>query len=68
MNHYYTLKQAMELLGLRSINAFRQLVRKHPEVFMNISFHANRHQNPWYDKAAVDKFVEAYKLLKQEKT
>ena len=62
-NEYYTLKQAMERLGMRSINAFRQLERKYPEIFVNVNTTINRAKHPWYDKAAIDKFAETREQL-----
>jgi hypothetical protein len=55
----------MERLGIESLNAFRQLERKHPEVFVNVNPHYYaRVKYPWYDKDALDKFAE---MLNQEK-
>jgi hypothetical protein len=67
MSEYYTLKQAMERLGLRSTNAFRQLERKYPEMFVNVNPQGTRDKNPWYDKAALDKFAKTREYFKQEK-
>ena len=64
---YYTLNQAMELLGFQSANAFWQLARKHPETFVNLNPHTNRLKNPWYDRAALDKFAKTYHHVKPEK-
>jgi len=68
MNEYYTVKEAMELLGLRSFNAFRQLRRKYPAAFLNIAPPASKDKKPWYDKATLDKFAKSYEHLKQVKT
>lgn len=68
MNEYYTPKQAMELLGIRSTNAFRQLVRKYPDAFVNVNQTKNRTKNPWYDKATLDKFAQMREYFKQEKS
>ena len=68
MNEYYTLKQAMERLALRSINAFRQLERKYPEGFVNI--HPDRYarvKTSWYDRVALDNFAKTHGYLAQEK-
>src|SRR5689334_19037425 len=48
MDEYYTLHQVMELLGLRSTNAFRQLERKYPDAFVNVNSTKHRNKNPWY--------------------
>ena len=68
MNERYSLKQAMERLGLKSINAFRQLERKNPEGFVNV----NRDQyarvkSPWYDRLALDSFAKTHGYLPPEK-
>jgi hypothetical protein len=68
MKNYYTLRQAMELLGFRSLNAFRQLERKHPEAFVNINPDLPKRKALWYDKATLDKFAETYERLKQMAT
>ena len=44
MNEYYTLKQAMDQLVLRSFNSFRKLERKYPEVFVNICPYNKMHK------------------------
>jgi hypothetical protein len=64
---YYTRDQAMERFRMKSINAFQQLVRKYPDVFVNLNSKQYRDKNPWYDKAAVDKLAAALEALKQEK-
>lgn len=68
MNEYYTRDQAMELLRMRSINAFLQLARKNPEVFENVNPKGGRDKNPWYDKAALGKFVALREYFIQEST
>jgi len=67
MKAYYTLKETMELLELRSHNAFRQLERKYPAAFLNIAT-IQKDKYAWYDKATLDKFVKAYEHLKKVKT
>ena len=57
MNEYYTRDQAMELLRIRSLNAFLQLARKNSVVFANVNPKSGRHRNPWYDKAVLGKFA-----------
>jgi hypothetical protein len=66
MKDYYTLKEAMERLGLKSVNAFRQLERKYLDVFMNVNQHTNKGRFPWYDKATIDKFAKMRAYFKQE--
>jgi hypothetical protein len=65
MKDYYSLKEAMQLLDLRSVNAFRQLERKYPEAFVNMNTNTIRLRNPWYDKTKLDNFAKTYKLSKQ---
>ena len=65
---YYTFNQAMERLGMWSMNGFRQLQRKYPEVFVNINRDKHRGKNPRYDKAAIDKFADEREHFKQEKS
>ena len=67
MNEHYTPKQAMELLGFTSTNAFLQLVRKYPDAFVNVNQTKHRDKNPWYDKATLDKFHHMREQFKQEK-
>jgi hypothetical protein len=59
---HYTLKQAMERLGIWSFNGFRQLERKYPEVFANINPGKDKIKDPWYDKAAIDKFTQTREI------
>ena len=66
MSEYYTLDQAMERLGLKSVNAFWQLERKYPRVFVNVNPANQKTKKPWYDKAALDEFAKNRELLKQE--
>jgi hypothetical protein len=67
MNEYYTRQQAMEKLHLMSTNAFLQLTRKYPEIFVNMNPGNNKAKNPWYDKATVDNFAKTRDYYKQEK-
>ena len=66
MNEYYTRKQAMERLGLRSTNAFLHLERRYPEAFVNVN-PTQPGKNPWYDKATLDRFYHMREYFKQEK-
>ena len=67
MKEYYLRKEAMELLGFTSTNAFLQLARKYPDVFMNVNQHSDKDKNPWYDKAALDRFHQMREYFKQER-
>jgi hypothetical protein len=67
MKEVYTRDQAMELLGLQSINAFLHLAKKHPEAFIVLDYGTGKHKRLRYDKAALDKFVKTLEHLKQEK-
>jgi len=63
---YYTREQAMGRLRMRSINAFLQLERKFPYVFVNLNGSKTRQKNPCYDKAVVDGFAITREHLKPE--
>ena len=67
MNEYYTREQAMERLGMKSTNAFNQLVRKYPDAFVNVNKTKHGTKNPWYDKATLDGFAQMREYFKQEK-
>jgi ferric iron reductase protein FhuF len=67
MNEYYTPKEAMELLGMKSTNAFLQLVRKYPDAFVNVNQTKQRDKNPWYEKATLDKFAQMREYFKHGK-
>lgn len=68
----YTLKQAMERLGLQSANAFFQLERKYPEAFVVIkrgsSKDAKSRTGVEYDRATLERFAEKREYFKQEKS
>jgi hypothetical protein len=66
MKEYYLLKEAMERLGLKSINAFRQLERKYPEAFVDVNQGKDKGKKPRYDRAALDRFIERREYFKQE--
>ena len=66
MIEHYTLKQAMDRLGLRSTNAILQLMRKHPEVFVNVNPNPDRARKPWYGKVAFEGFCQVSGRFKQE--
>jgi hypothetical protein len=68
MKEYYTREQAMELLGMKSTNAFLQLARKYPDAFVNVNHTRPGMKNPWYEKATLDQFAEMREYFKQEKT
>ena len=67
----YTLKKAMERLGLQSANAFFQLERKHPEAFVIMKRGSGKDGKSRvgveYDKATLDRFAERREYFKQEK-
>jgi hypothetical protein len=58
MSKYYTMKQAMALLGLKGIEAFLMLERKHPEMFVNMNLGPDREKHPRYSKAALNKLYQ----------
>jgi len=65
MNEYYTHAEAMERLGLKSTNAFRQLERRYPEAFVDLNQGKDKGKKPRYDKAALDKFAEIREAFKK---
>jgi hypothetical protein len=66
----YTLKQAMERLGLQSANAFFQLERKYPEAFVIMKRgsgkDAKSRTGVEYDKATLDRFALRREYFKQD--
>jgi len=56
MNDFYTRKQAMERLGIKSAHAFNRLAKKYPEGFVVLV--QSKYKLPRYDKAALDKFAK----------
>ena len=71
MNETYTLKEAMERLGVKSEHTFFQLERKYPDAFvvMNRGSGKDVHirKNLQYHKATLDRFAERRGYIKQEK-
>ena len=63
MNDTYTRKQAMERLGIKSKNAFNQLVKKYPEAFINV----NQGRYPLYERATLDRFARLREAAHQFK-
>jgi hypothetical protein len=67
----YTLKQAMDRLGIRSANAFFQLERKYPEAFVVIKRGSGKDAKSRtgleYDKTTLEKFAARREYFKQEK-
>jgi hypothetical protein len=63
MDETYTRKQAMELLGIKSLNAFKNLEKKYPEYFVIMK------QDPYkfvrYHKATLDRFEKIRDSLKE---
>ncbi|HET8671151.1 MAG TPA: hypothetical protein VFM05_11145, partial [Candidatus Saccharimonadales bacterium] len=69
MNDTYTLKEAMERLGLQSANVFFRLEREYPEAFVvmkGTGKNANSRLGVAYDKATLDRFAERGEYFKQE--
>ena len=66
----YTLKQAMERLGLQSANVFFRLEREYPAAFVimkRTGKNAHDRLGVVYDRAILDKFAERREYFKQEK-
>ena len=66
MNETYTLKEAMERLGVKGRNAFLRMERRYPEAFAIVKRGPDR--NVCYDKTTLDKFAERRAYFKQERT
>lgn len=66
----YTLKEAMDRLGLKSANALFQLERKYPEAFVVMrrgpGKDVNSRRKIQYDKATLDRFAERREYFRQE--
>jgi hypothetical protein len=62
----YTRNEAMERLGLNpsSRSAFMYLKKRYPKFFVIIHQGTDRGNPTLYDKAQLDKFIEARKVLK----
>ena len=65
MDDNYSRKQAMERLGLSSINSFLFLVRKYPEAFVIVNQVAAGDRHARYDKATLDNFAKKREYFKQ---
>lgn len=65
MDDNYSRKQAMERLGLRSINSFLFLERKYPEAFVIVNQVAAGDKKARYDKATLDNFAKKRAYFKQ---
>ncbi len=66
----YTLKEAMDRLGVKGANAFDQLERRYPEVFVIVkqgTSRYTRYHHTQYHKATIDRFVEMREYFKREK-
>jgi hypothetical protein len=66
----YTLKQAMDRLGLQSANVFFRLEREYPAAFVMMKRtgkNTNSRLGVVYDKATLDRFAERREYFKQEK-
>ena len=67
----YTFGEAMKRLRFRSVNAFYQLERKHPDAFVIMkrgnTKGAKSRMGIKYRKATLDKFAEWHEQFKQGK-
>jgi hypothetical protein len=62
MNETYTRDQAMQRLGIKSGNAFKQVAGKYPEHFVLVTQGSSKFAR--YDKAAIDRFAELRDALR----
>jgi hypothetical protein len=65
MNPFYTRKQAMARLAIRSRHAFHALEKRYPEAFIIVNQGTVAEKRLWYDKSTLDKFAEQREYLKQ---
>lgn len=67
----YTIKEAMNRLGLRSKSTFRRWERRFPQAFVVVKHTKGLKQKKGviihYDKATLDMFAEQREQSKQEK-
>ena len=67
----YTLKEAMDRLGVKHIKTFLRLERMNPQAFVIVKQTkgvAQKHGvQIHYDKATLDRFAERRELFKQER-
>ena len=57
MSQTYTLRQAMDRLGLTSRFAFHHLANRHPHSFVIVNRRDSRESVTRYDKQLLDKFA-----------
>ena len=62
MNETYTRDQAMQRLGIKSRNAFKQLASKYPEHFVLVT--QGSYKFARYDNATIDRFAELRDALR----
>jgi hypothetical protein len=67
MNQTYTLKQAMDKLGVTSHLAFHHLKTRHPHAFIIVNRRSGRGDVTLYDKQVLDKFAQMREHLKKQK-
>ena len=67
MNQTYTLRQAMEKLGVTSRFAFHHLANKHPHSFLIVNPRNSRDSVTLYDKQVLDKLAEMREYRKKQK-
>lgn len=66
MNQTYTLRQAMDKLGLTSRFAFHHLANRHPHSFVIVNQRNSRDSVTLYDKQVLDKFAEMRAYLRKQ--
>ena len=66
MNQNYTLRQAMDKLGLTSRAAFHHLMSKYPHAFVIVNQRNSRDSVTLYDKQVLDKFAQMRAYLKKQ--
>ena len=66
----YSVKEAMDRLGLKGLKAFLRLERKYPHAFIVVKqtkgVEGRQGMQIHYDKATLDRFAEAREKSRQE--
>jgi len=71
MQEFYTVKQAMERLGVKSAYAFSRMEKKYPEAFVVVQQAPPKgyygRKKIHYDKATLDRFADSRDNFKKVK-
>jgi hypothetical protein len=67
MKETYTVKEAMERLGVKGVKAFHHMESKYPEAFVIVNQGTAGDKQTLYDKATLDRFADAREYFKRER-